>query len=126
MARREHGQSLVEFAVSVGLLLLILLGILDLGRVFHAAMVITNAAREGAYYGGMHPEDAGGIVAHVIQEAQDSGISLAADTITVSGSGVSGTPMSVTVEHEFSLLTSFVLPGIQTILLRRTADMVIY
>ena len=125
MYKREHGQSLVEFAVSVGLLLLILLGILDLGRVFHAAMVITNAAREGAYYGGMHPEDTGGIVAHVIQEAQDSGISLASDTITVSGSGVSGPAMCVTVEHEFSLLTS-VLPGVQTILLRRTANMVIY
>ena len=121
----EQGQNLVEFALSLALLVLIILGIFDLGRVFNAYIIITNAAREGAYYGAMHPEDAAGIVAHVSQEAQGSGIALTAANVTVSTSGVKGTPMRVTVHHDFALFSS-VLPGIQTIRLQRSVEMVIY
>jgi len=123
MYKREQGQSLVEFALSLTVLLVIFLGVFDLGRVFNSVMVITNAAREGAYYGAMHPEDSGGIVAHAMQEAQGSGITPTA--VSVSTSGVSGTPLSVTVEYDFSLLSSF-LPVTSIIHLRRSAEMVIY
>jgi Flp pilus assembly protein TadG len=43
-----HGQSLVEFALVLIPLLLILLGIIQMGLVFNAQVTITNAAREGA------------------------------------------------------------------------------
>jgi len=125
MHKRERGQSLVEFALSFGLLMIIMLGVLDLGRAFHAAMVMTNAAREGAYYGAMHPADTDGIVAHVIQEAQDSGILLGGAGVTVSSSGVSGTPLVVTVEYQFPML-SFATLGTFAITLQRSAQMVIY
>lgn len=46
--RCERGQTLVEFALIVPLLLLLLFGVIEFGRVFHAQLVITNAAREGA------------------------------------------------------------------------------
>jgi Flp pilus assembly protein TadG len=45
------GQSMTEIAVLAPLLMLILLGALDLGRVFFAYVAITNASREGARYG---------------------------------------------------------------------------
>jgi hypothetical protein len=45
---RESGQSLVEFALVVPLLFLLLFGSIEFGRVFHAHLVITSAAREGA------------------------------------------------------------------------------
>ena len=45
---RESGQSLVEFALVVPLLFLLLFGSIEFGRVFHAQLVITSAAREGA------------------------------------------------------------------------------
>jgi len=123
MYKRERGQSLVEFALSLALLIRILLAIFDLGRAFNADIIVANAAREGAYYGAMHPEDSGGIVAHAMQEAQGSGITPTA--VSVSTSGVSGTPLSVTVEYDFSLLSSF-LPVTSIIHLRRSAEMVIY
>lgn len=48
---KRRGQSLVEFALVLPLLVLIVFGVLDLGRAFYALITITNAAREGARYG---------------------------------------------------------------------------
>jgi Flp pilus assembly protein TadG len=44
----ERGAVIVEFAVTLPLLLLVLVGILDFGFVFQQYEVMTNAAREGA------------------------------------------------------------------------------
>lgn len=46
--RRKLGQGLVELALVLPLLLVILLGALDLGRVFYAYAAISNAAYEAA------------------------------------------------------------------------------
>lgn len=48
---RDRGQSLVEFALIFPVLVVILLGIFDLGRVVFAYNSLTNAAREGARLG---------------------------------------------------------------------------
>lgn len=44
----EKGAALVEMAISLTLLLLILFGIIEFGRVFYIKNSLTNAAREGA------------------------------------------------------------------------------
>lgn len=44
----EKGSALVEFALTVPLLLVVIAGIVDFGFVFQRYEVITNAAREGA------------------------------------------------------------------------------
>lgn len=46
--RPHQGQSLVELAVLIPILLLLVLGSIDLGRIFFAHIAIKNAAREGA------------------------------------------------------------------------------
>lgn len=120
-----RGQSLTEFALCLAVLILILLGVFDLGRAFHAYIVITNAAREGAYYGAMHPSDSSGIKARAVSEAEGSGIALSTANVSVSSSGISGTPMCVTVSYDFTLLTSFLLGG-RTIRLQSCAEMVVY
>jgi DNA-binding NarL/FixJ family response regulator len=48
IAREESGQSLVEIALALPLLLLILLAMVDVGRVYFYATAVTNAAREAA------------------------------------------------------------------------------
>jgi|GEM_PF-1898784 len=55
MARDEHGQSLVEVALTLPLLLLIVLGIVDVGRVYAYKSAATNAAREAAIYAARDP-----------------------------------------------------------------------
>ena len=49
--RKQRGQSLVEFAISSIVLLLLAMGLLDLSRAFYFAVNLQGAAREGARHG---------------------------------------------------------------------------
>ena len=53
----SQGQSLVEMAVLLPLLLVLIIGAIEFGRLFFTRVVVTNAAREGAYYLATHPSD---------------------------------------------------------------------
>ena len=46
--RREHGAVAVEMAIILPLLLLVIGGIVDFGRLLFTQNIVTNAAREGA------------------------------------------------------------------------------
>jgi hypothetical protein len=52
---RSRGQSLVEFALVVPILLLVFAGAADLGRAFYAYVAIENGVKEGAFYGARAP-----------------------------------------------------------------------
>lgn len=123
--RSDGGQALVEFAISAVVLVLIFLGVFDLGRVFNSFIVITNAAREGAYYGALHPDDSSGIKARAVAEAQGAGVALSAANVSISTTGDKGTPITVGVYYDFQLFSG-VLPGISSIRLRSRAEMVIH
>lgn len=51
LRRPRSGQSVVEFALVLPVLLLMLLGIADLGRLYNSAVAVESAAREAADYG---------------------------------------------------------------------------
>ena len=44
----DAGQTLVEFAMVLPLMLILMFGIVDFGRAFYVWLTVTNAAREGA------------------------------------------------------------------------------
>jgi len=48
LLKNEKGQSLVEFALVLPVLMMILLGIIEFGWLFNAQITLTSAAREGA------------------------------------------------------------------------------
>ena len=105
-----QGQELVELAFLIPLLLLIVFGVLDLGRLFHASITIANAAREAARYGTFDPSDVAGIVDAAHAEAQGSGIDLSGSTIGVTcpeGCG-SGLSVRVTIQYPFQLVMGLV------------------
>ena len=54
-ARCRRGAALVEFAIVLVLLLTIVLGCVDFGRFANTYIVVTNAAREGAFVGVTSP-----------------------------------------------------------------------
>lgn len=56
---REKGQSLVEFSLTLGIALLILAGIMDLGRAYHVFIALEDAAGEAAMFLALSPECAG-------------------------------------------------------------------
>jgi hypothetical protein len=59
----QEGQALVEFAFVAIFLFLVIFGIIDFARLFFAYATMSNAAREGARYGIVHPTDDAGIEA---------------------------------------------------------------
>ena len=52
----EGGQSLLEFAIALPVLLILLLGVLDVGRMYFTFLAIQNAAGEGALYAAIKPK----------------------------------------------------------------------
>ena len=64
-ARGERGAALVEFTLVLPMLLALVCGIVDFGRLFQSWITITNAAREGARLGATHASS-GAISARVI------------------------------------------------------------
>ena len=123
---RLKGQELVELAILTPLLLLIAFGVLDLGRLFHAAITITNAAREGARYGTFDPSDVAGIIGAARGEAQSSGIDLSSSAISVTcpeGCG-SGLAVRVTISYPFQIIMGLVFPD-PNLTLVRSAEMMV-
>ncbi len=130
-----NGQSIVEFALLIPVLLLMLLGAVDLGRAYAEYVAITNAAREGARYGASHFKDAAGnlntagIANRAVQEAALGGLVIdpSADvqidcspygTNTYSAANcaavVEGDELRVTITHNFQFLTLYLfrLPSV--------------
>ncbi len=63
--RDAKGQSLVELALVLLLMMLILAGIVDLGRAIFTKFAMQDAAEEGIIYGTSFPTDCDGIVMRV-------------------------------------------------------------
>ncbi len=70
--KKENGQSVVEFALVIPVLIFFMLGILEFGWLFNANIILTSAAREG-------------VRAAVVSEDNRSTKAFAAATETVQG-----------------------------------------
>jgi Flp pilus assembly protein TadG len=125
----ERGQSLVELAVSLTFILLLLSGVVDLGRAFFTYMALRDAAQEGALYGSISPGDTSGIETRIYNSSNmlsnlrnDSG---ATTTVQVKplGSLCAGQGLEVSVAYNnFPLTMPFMgtIVGKQTIRLNAT------
>lgn len=65
--KNESGQSIVEFAVSIMVVLMLLVGIADFGRALFTYIALRDAAQEGAVYGSICPLGAAAIESHARQ-----------------------------------------------------------
>ena len=79
MESRQSGQTVVEMALLLPLLLMLLVGVIEIGRYAYFDILISNAARAGAQYGAQSLIQAAD-VAGIRTAAQNDG--LAAMTIT--------------------------------------------
>ena len=122
----KTGQGLTEFALMLPVLMLILLGALDLGRVYNAYVAVTNASREGARHGMGHPTNSADIKTHTQQEASASGINIQTSDISINcfrysdGSSVAcdsasnGDKIEVKAKFDFQFMTLYLfrLPAV--------------
>jgi len=102
--RTEAGQSLVEFAITVPLLLFLLLGIVDFGRAWNVYQVLTDAGREGTRLAVVDNGSTDAQVRDVIkQAAARAGITLTDSNITVNEGATRGEPTTVTIQYGHQL-----------------------
>ena len=109
-SRREKGQSLLEFALILPVLLIVLAGVLDLGRIYYSYVAITDAAAEGATYAAMYPQVSDRD--EVFQRAQEASrglVQIDNSMVEVDCPSVaSGAPVTVTVSYSFTVATPLI------------------
>lgn len=118
----ENGQSLVEFTFSLIVLVILLAGLVDLGRALFTYMALRDAAQEGALYGSFTPADTAGIQDRMYQNsnllASLEGTGLIDINITHDGTPCTGEAITIEITHNsFPITMPFLgsLLGSQTI-----------
>lgn len=119
---RSAGQSLVEVAFVLPVLLLILLGIFDFGRAIYAYNTVSNAAREAARLAIVDQNSSA-----VVAEGKKAALGLDPDTVNVTFPAPScaliGCKAVVTVDHEWRAITPIIGSVLGSIQLEATTEM---
>ena len=123
----DRGSSLVEFALIAVVFILVLLGVVEMGRMVLVYTTVANAARAGARYAIVHggdrtgagadgPSGPGNIsqVQTVVKNFASAGL-LTTGNLTISvtysnGANTVGSPVSVTVTYPYDPLVTFFDP----------------
>ena len=124
---RERGQSAVELAMVLPLLMLILLGCLDLGRAFAVRMTLANGTREGARYACMFPDEDPYVLEEMARRdilAQGLDDSSLAVQVILPDVRVGGNPVQVTAVYTLPMFTSYLFGG-KPLVIRAQSEMVI-
>ena len=105
---KEKGQSLTELALVLPVMLLILAGVLDLGRLYYVTVALTDAAGEGAIYAAINPYATDEIIARA-QAASGGLVQIDAEKININCPVITaGEPVTVTVDYDFTLATPII------------------
>lgn len=121
--RSENGQSLAEMTMVTILLLILIAGIVDLGRAFFHYMALRDAVQEGAVYGSINPTLTVEIKNHVLNTSELVAGMITSDDITVEviGKACTGNSIRVTaIYDDFKITMPFLgtLVGKQTVPIR--------
>ena len=122
--RSERGQGLIEFSLMAVFLIILLMGVLDLGRAYFTYLALKDAAQEGAYYGSAFPQcvaagsapackDPNNIPFRVRHSAPAGGLvdwagGGAVVTTTLPAVMQAGQSLTVTISYQYQMLTPLV------------------
>jgi hypothetical protein len=130
----RRGQSLLEFSLTLTVMILLLAGIVDFGRAFFILVELRDAAQEGALYGSFNPTDSTGIIERTktaaytpVDLVNDPDVSIPAPIIH--GGACEGGSIEVQVLYTFHISMPFLtgIIGSQTIPLRASVtDTILY
>jgi Flp pilus assembly protein TadG len=106
--RSERGQTMVETAIVLPVVVFMLVAMVDAGRVFHAWIVVTNGAREGARAGAARQSET--VVTNRIEASMNGWLCSDVETTCTTDNvlGTSGTPVQVTVSRDVTLLSPLI------------------
>jgi Flp pilus assembly protein TadG len=123
--RSERGQSLVETAFVLPVLLLLLAIVVDVSRAFDALAILTNAVRQGARYASLEPgPDIPQVKNFVVDDVVGSGTNITNmsdfNTSNVTVTVESAVAVTVTATYDFPLWFGGIL-GFPTFSLEKSA-----
>jgi len=122
--KNEMGQSLVEFALVVPLLLLLVIGIAEFGRAWMTQNILTGAVREAARIAVVQAPGGGwngtAANARANQILASAGI---ATTVSVPDPGTQYGDVTATVTYDFPTAVAGFIPGLDNITLSSTTTM---
>lgn len=102
--RNRRGQALVELALTLPLLIMLVMGIIEFGRIFHSYILVTNASREGARIAITGADNT-----TIISRVNDVSGTLGSVTVVITPNDKalrkSNTSVEVNVKHNLSLIT---------------------
>ena len=103
LRRCESGSSLLEFALVLPVILLLLIGLIDLGRAAYFGVLTSNAARAGAQYGAQSLytiNDTTGMSNAAVADAPGIGLTAVPSKLcTINGGGLTTCPTSGSVQN---------------------------
>ena len=111
--RKQSGQSLVEFALTLPLLALLLFGIIQYGLIFAAVITVRTASAVGARYAVVGTPSTNSVVAVATGAVAPLLVANNATATVNMNATVGGTSgaKSVTVSYNLPLIIPFVVPG---------------
>ena len=98
----------MEYALIVPILLMLVLGTIDIANIVFSYDTISNAAREGARYGVIHPTDQAGIASR----ARDLTEGLQQSSLHINVSYPGGNTVRVKVIYDAPLFTGFLMDAV--------------
>ncbi len=99
----EQGQSLVEFALVLPILLLILIGIFNFGQVFYSDIVINEAARDAARYASLGVSQSE-IDQVITEDCQTLNASQLSYSVSQPYPQTSGMPVTITINYPVAVM----------------------
>jgi Flp pilus assembly protein TadG len=110
--RSERGQSLVELAMSLTIIITLLAGAVDFSIAYFSFTAMQDAAQEGALYGSINPTDTVGIVSRVRNASTNpvdlSDTNLVNVAVTFPGSACEGGSVVVDVSYDYPISMPFI------------------
>ena len=106
-SRTVRGQALVEVVLVLPVLLLLVMGAVDVGRLLFASVAVEEAAQEGALYAAYSPTEFDPIRTRIlsssdVDEVQDATVTVMCNTTPAPGQ------VEVTAEVDYPLITPVV------------------
>lgn len=107
---------MVELALMMPLLLILVLGVVDLGMGFRTYITLTNAAREGVRWVTIHPTNPSGALTRIAMEADRAGLSntgspangIQVEFIPNQTQYTEGQEVTIAIRHDYQLLFGLV------------------
>jgi Flp pilus assembly protein TadG len=130
LKRRQKGSAMVESALTFLVFMVLLLGILDFGRMVWSYTLISYAAREATRYamvrgtGTSHTASSDQIKAIVTSQAPGLGLDTSNTAVTFTPDQSPGSTVKVAVTYNFTPLVPYIPSG--TVTLKSTSQMMIY